>query len=41
MEFYKFEVERLDGTQESMEKYKGKTIVVVNTASKCGLTPPI
>jgi len=39
MEFYKFEAERLDGTPESMEKYKGKTIVVVNTASKCGLTP--
>ncbi|MGN7515042.1 MAG: glutathione peroxidase [Allomuricauda sp.] len=39
MEFYKFKAERLDGTQESMEKYKGKTIVVVNTASKCGLTP--
>ncbi len=39
MEFYKFEAERLDGTKESMEKYKGKTIVVVNTASKCGLTP--
>ncbi|AEM71071.1 Peroxiredoxin [Allomuricauda ruestringensis DSM 13258] len=39
MEFYKFEAERLDGTPESMEKYKGKTIIVVNTASKCGLTP--
>ncbi len=39
MSFYKFEAERLDGTSESMEKYKGKTVVVVNTASKCGLTP--
>ena len=39
MNFYDFEAERLDGTPESMEKYKGKTIIVVNTASKCGLTP--
>tara|TARA_R110002012_G_scaffold62168_6_gene163459 strand:- start:100770 stop:101243 length:474 start_codon:yes stop_codon:yes gene_type:complete len=39
MEFYTFEAARLDGTPESMEKYKGKTIIVVNTASKCGLTP--
>ena len=39
MEFYKFNAERLDGTHESMENYKDKTIVVVNTASKCGLTP--
>ena len=39
MEFYNFEAERLDGTTESMKTYKGKTIIVVNTASKCGLTP--
>lgn len=39
MKFYDFEAERLDGTNESMETYKGKTIIVVNTASKCGLTP--
>ena len=39
MTFYDFEAERLDGTIESMATYKGKTIIVVNTASKCGLTP--
>ncbi|NDV44656.1 glutathione peroxidase [Flagellimonas sediminis] len=39
MTFYDFEAERLDGTLESMSTYKGKTIIVVNTASKCGLTP--
>ncbi len=39
MDFYDFEAERLDGSIEKMEKYKDRTIVVVNTASKCGLTP--
>jgi Glutathione peroxidase len=39
MTFYDFEAERLDGTLESMSTYKGKTVIVVNTASKCGLTP--
>ncbi|RIV47263.1 glutathione peroxidase [Flagellimonas pelagia] len=39
MTFYDFEAERLDGNMESMAIYKGKTVIVVNTASKCGLTP--
>ncbi|WP_375323712.1 glutathione peroxidase [Flagellimonas sp. GZD32] len=39
MEFYKLEAERLNGSLEKMEQYKGKTVIVVNTASKCGLTP--
>ncbi|RMH11008.1 MAG: glutathione peroxidase [Planctomycetota bacterium] len=30
---------RIDGTPESLEKYKGKVVLIVNTASKCGLTP--
>jgi glutathione peroxidase len=39
MEFYNFEAEQLNGKKVKMEEYKGKTVVVVNTASKCGLTP--
>lgn len=32
-------VNRIDGTPESLETYKGKVLLIVNTASKCGLTP--
>lgn len=39
MNFYNFEAKRLNGETVSMTQYKGKTILVVNTASKCGLTP--
>jgi glutathione peroxidase len=39
MDFYSFEAEQLNGKKVKMEEYKGKTVVVVNTASKCGLTP--
>lgn len=37
--FYDFEALSLQGKKISMESFKGKTVVVVNTASKCGLTP--
>lgn len=37
--FYGFKAKSLQGKDVSMEEYKGKTILVVNTASKCGLTP--
>ena len=37
--FYDFKAKTLGGKEISMEEYKGKTVLVVNTASKCGLTP--
>jgi glutathione peroxidase len=36
---YDFKVEGLDGKDIDFSKYKGKKIMVVNTASKCGNTP--
>lgn len=37
--FYNLEAKKLNGETVSMSNYKGKVIVVVNTASKCGFTP--
>ncbi|EIM78355.1 glutathione peroxidase [Nitritalea halalkaliphila LW7] len=37
--FYDFTATTLQGKEISMEEFKGKKILVVNTASKCGLTP--
>lgn len=39
MNFYNFEAKTISGETISMKAYEGKTVVVVNTASKCGLTP--
>lgn len=37
--FYEFEATNLRGQKVSMSDYKGKVVLVVNTASKCSFTP--
>jgi glutathione peroxidase len=37
--FYDFSMKSIDGETISFEKYKGKKVLLVNVASKCGFTP--
>jgi len=36
---YEIPVTRIDGTETNLSDYEGKAMLIVNVASKCGLTP--
>jgi glutathione peroxidase len=39
MSIYDYSVKTIDGQDKKLAEYKGKVMLVVNTASKCGFTP--
>tara|TARA_B110000908_G_C10177300_1_gene413853 strand:+ start:637 stop:1113 length:477 start_codon:yes stop_codon:yes gene_type:complete len=39
MNFYDFSINTAQGKELKMADFKGKTVLIVNTATQCGLTP--
>lgn len=40
-DIYDFTMKKMDGSTETMSSYRGKVVLIVNTASKCGFTPQL
>jgi glutathione peroxidase len=39
MSIYQFNARGIDGVEVPLEQYRGKTLLIVNVASRCGFTP--
>ena len=39
MSVYDYSASRLDGSVEKLDAYRGQVLLIVNTASACGITP--
>ena len=39
MSIYDYKIKKMDGSEVSMEDYRGKVLLIVNTATGCGFTP--
>ncbi len=39
MNVYDFSARRIDGTEEPLERHRGRVLLIVNVASRCGFTP--
>jgi len=39
MSIYEFSVKTISGLETKLEQYRGKTLLIVNVASRCGFTP--
>ena len=39
MNIYEFSARAIDGREQSLSNYRGRTLLIVNVASRCGFTP--